>query len=185
MLDDGYLDGAVTELNGHTPLGPLRGGKYSSLEGGTRVPFIVCWPGKTTPKVSTALISQVDLAASFAAMFNIKIPGGDAIDSENHINVLLGKTGKGRKVYVEQGGALSIIAGDWKYLPPNNGAANTNPQLTNIETGNSTLPQLYNLKEDIGERKNLAEHYPGKLKEMEELLKQVKEKHNPQALFPN
>src|SRR5690606_31076534 len=35
VLDDGYQDGAVTELNGHTPAGPLRGGKYSILEAGT------------------------------------------------------------------------------------------------------------------------------------------------------
>jgi len=40
VLDDGYQDGAVTLLNGHTPAGPLRGGKYSSLEAGTRDPAL-------------------------------------------------------------------------------------------------------------------------------------------------
>ena len=41
VLDDGYLDGAY-ELNGtHKPTGPLRGGKYSKFDGGSRIPFIV------------------------------------------------------------------------------------------------------------------------------------------------
>jgi len=178
VLDDGYLDGAVTELNGHTPLGPLRGGKYSCLEGGTRVPFIVSWPGKIKTQVSTALVSQIDLLASFAYMLKIKIPLGDAMDSENHLKTFMGKNVNGRSVYIQQGGALSVIMDNWKYLPPNNGPANTNPQLTNIETGNLPKPQLYNLKEDVGEKNNLAEKYPDKVKQMEALLKQVKEKTN-------
>lgn len=178
VLDDGYVDGAVTELNGHTPLGSLRGGKYSTLEGGTRVPFIVSWPGTIPPKISSALVSQIDLLASFASMFHIKIPLGDAMDSENHLQALLGKTNTGRKVYIKQGVALSIIAGDWKYLPPNNGAPNTNPQLTNIATGNLPEPQLYDLKNDMGEKQNLAEKYPEKVKTMEAMLKQVREKKN-------
>ncbi|MGV3764629.1 MAG: sulfatase family protein [Chitinophagaceae bacterium] len=174
VLDDGYLDGAVTELNGHNQLGPLRGGKYSALEGGTRVPFIVKWPAEIKPGVSNALVSQIDLLASFAGMFNLKIPAGDAMDSEDHLQTFLGKTTKGRTVYVEQGGALVLLAGDWKYLPPNNGAPNTNPSLTNIETGNAPYPQLYDLKNDMGEKKNLADQYPEKVKEMDALLKKIK-----------
>ncbi len=175
VLDDGYLDGAVTELNGHTPLGPLRGGKYSAFEGGTRVPFIVSWPGKIKPKVSPALVSQLDMLASFANMFNISIPAGEAIDSENQLNALLGKTPEGRRMYVEQGGALSLIADDWKYISPNPGPAVFS--ITEIESGNSARPQLYYLKEDIGEKNNLADRYPEKVTEMEAMLKGVKEKN--------
>ena len=46
----------------------MRGGKYSAYDGGTRVPFIVRWPGEVKPGVSDAPVSQVDLLASFAAM---------------------------------------------------------------------------------------------------------------------
>ena len=119
VLDDGYVDGAVTRLNGHTPWGPLRGGKYSVFEAGTRVPFIVNWPETIKPAVSPALVSQIDLLASFSKMLNI-LPEGMPNDSENTIDVLLGKSNKGREYLVEQGFTdnLAIIQGDWKYIEP-------------------------------------------------------------------
>ena len=65
VVDDGYQDQAVEKLNGHTPAGPLRGGKYSLFEGGTRVVFIASWMKKIIPGVSGALLSQIDLMSSF------------------------------------------------------------------------------------------------------------------------
>ena len=176
VLNDGYIDGSITELNGHTPLGPLRGGKSSIFEGGNRVPFIVSWPGTIQHKVSTALVSQIDLLASFANYFKLKIPSGDAIDSENHMSALLGKTNQGRNTYIEHAGTLAIVSGDWKYISPSNGKAMT--YATNIETGNAVIAQLYNLKDDIGEKNNLATQYPEKVTALELLLKQIKEKNN-------
>ena len=124
VLDDGYQDGAVTKLNGHTPAGVLRGGKYSLFEAGTRVPFIVSWQGKTKEVVSDALVCQVDLFSSFSKMLNIKLQESDAIDSEDMLDVMLGKSTKGRTVLVEQGlGTLAIVQGNWKYIEPNNGPA--------------------------------------------------------------
>ena len=55
VVDDGYRDDAVEKLGGHKPAGPFRGGKYSIFEGGTRVPFIVRWPGRVKPGTSKAL----------------------------------------------------------------------------------------------------------------------------------
>jgi arylsulfatase A-like enzyme len=176
VLDDGYLDGAVTQLNGHTPWGPLRGGKYSAFEAGTRVPFILTWPGTVKPQVSNALICQIDFLASFAGFFGQKLPVGEATDSENILSALLGKTNKGRSALVKQGGALSIIKDGWKYIEPRKGPANTNPKLTNIETGNALTPQLYNLNEDIGEQTNLADRFPQKTKELADLLETVRSK---------
>lgn len=174
VLDDGYQDGAVTQLNGHTPLGVLRGGKYSALEGGTRVPFIISWPKIIKPQVSNALVSQIDLIASFSNLLKQAIPAGDAPDSENTLDAFLGKSTKGRSVFVEQGGALSIVKDGWKCISPNDGPAFS--ALVSIETGNLPEPQLYNLNDDVSEKNNLATKYPEKVKELMELLKQISSK---------
>src|SRR5690606_18319516 len=54
VLDDGYQDRAAELTGGHRPAGPLRGGKYSMYDGGTRVPFLLRWPARVKPGVSSA-----------------------------------------------------------------------------------------------------------------------------------
>lgn len=174
VLDDGYQDGAVTQLNGHTPWGPMRGGKYSALEAGTRVPFIVRWPGLAKKATSNAMVCQVDLLASFAHLLNVPIPAGEAMDSENMLTALQGKNKQGRSVLVEQGGTLALVMDNWKYIEPSKGPALF--KLTNIESGNAPVPQLYDLSKDIAEKNNLANRYPEKTKEMARMLDEIKGK---------
>ncbi|WP_276496668.1 sulfatase family protein [Pontibacter litorisediminis] len=173
VLDDGYEDEAVTKQNGHQPAGPLRGGKYSAFEAGTRVPWIVRWPGKVKPGVSDAMVSQVDLLASFASLLRQPLAAADAPDSQDVLRALTGKSEQGREVLVQHAGTLAIVKGNWKYIAPANGPAYNN--LTAIELGNSPEPQLYNLSEDIGEQRNLAAQHPGKVKELSQLLKEIKQ----------
>ncbi len=173
VLDDGYQDEAVEKLNGHMPAGILRGGKYSSLEAGTRVPFIISWPGQIKPQVSPALVSQMDLIASFSKLIHQAVPVGDAVDSENILDAFLGKSQKGRSVFVEQGvSSLAILKDDWKYIPSNNG--NPYMKAVGIETGNLPKPQLYDLSTDLGEKNNLADKNPAKVKELADLLEAIK-----------
>ncbi|MBD0832589.1 sulfatase family protein [Aestuariibaculum sediminum] len=176
VLDDGYVDGAVTELNGHTPWGALRGGKYSTFEAGTRVPTIVSWPGTIKPKVSNALVSQVDMAGSFAKLLGVAFQS-DYEDSMDLSDVLLGKSNRGRTYIVEQGtgSRLAIRDKNWKYIEPNNGPEMN--KLTNIELGNLAKPQLYNLKEDAGETINLADSNQKKVKELKSKLEAIKNKN--------
>ncbi|MEO5649849.1 MAG: arylsulfatase [Ginsengibacter sp.] len=174
VLDDGYMDEAVAKLNGHTPAGTLRGGKYSAFEGGTRIPFIISWPNTIKPKVSDALVCQIDMLASFAKLTGQPLSENEATDSKELMNTFLGKTDKGRSELVEQGGTLAIIKGDWKYIIPNNESPYM--KLVDIEMGNSPSPQLYNLKEDVGEKNNVANQYPEKAKELEKLLNEIKNK---------
>lgn len=177
VLDDGYQDGAVTELNGHTPWGMLRGGKYSTYEAGTRVPLLINWPGKIKAQVSDAMFSQIDFIASFAKLFNKKIPAGEAADSEDMLNTLLGKNPEGRKLLVEQGlYGIALIKGEWKYIEPNKGPAKD--ELVNMELANSTVPQLYNLANDKGEKNNLAGQYPELVKELSALLNEIRNSKN-------
>lgn len=175
VVDDGYQDQAVELLSGHKPGGGLRGGKYSAFEAGTRIPFIVRWPGKITPGTSDALFSQVDLLASFASMLNVAADLSTAPDSFDEIDVLLGKDKKGRSHVVEQAanGTLSLVKGDWKYISPSKGRPYM--KLVDIETGYLPEPQLYNISEDKGEKQNRAEEQPEKLKEMAGLLRQIQE----------
>jgi len=179
VVDDGYKDFAWENLNGHTPAGPLRGGKYSAFDGGTCIPFIVKWKGHVKPNTSKALVSQLDLFASFAKLTGQKLADNDAPDSFNELPVLLGENTKGRDYIIEHAvnGTLSIIKGQWKYIEPHNGIKYDSA--THIELGNDTKPQLYNLNNDLGEKKNVADQSPKILAELADLLKKVRE--NPKT----
>jgi arylsulfatase A-like enzyme len=174
VVDDGYKDQAVELLGSHRPAGPLRGGKYSAFDGGTRVIFIARWKGTIRKGVSDALFSQIDLMASFAELTGRSVPEGAGPDSENHLRTLLGKEKSGREWLVEHAsnGRLAIIKGDWKLIEPGPGVkVQVN---TNTETGNDPMPQLYNLRTDIGEKNNLAPDNQAIVKELTELLQRIK-----------
>ncbi|MBI1389791.1 MAG: sulfatase-like hydrolase/transferase [bacterium] len=174
VVDDGYQDQAVAKLGDHTPSGPLRGGKYSAFDAGTRVPFIVSRPGAIQPGESPALVSQIDLMASFAAMTGQTLSAGAAPDSENVLPALLGESKSGRDCLVEQAGTLSIIQGGWKYIEPSKGPRyNAN---VDVELGNDPEPQLYDLSRDLGEKHNVAKEHPDIVKKLDALLQSIRRK---------
>jgi arylsulfatase A len=175
VLDDGYEDGAVTQLNGHTPWGPLRGGKYSTFEAGTRVPLILSWPGKVKAGlVSDAMISQVDLLGTMSALVKIKLSKEELKDSQDQLTAWTGKSATGRTLMFKQGlRTLSVTKGYWKYIEPSDGPAMN--KLTNTELGNNPLAQLYHLGKDIGERNNVAEQHPEVVAELSALLKKSRQ----------
>src|SRR5439155_23227355 len=139
VVDDGYQDDAVAKLNGHRPAGPFRGGKYSNFEGGTRVPFIARWPGHVQRGVSDALISHIDLLASFVDLTGQRLAAGDGPDSRQLMSTVLGRSKAGRDHLVEQGSGLALREGRWKYIEPSN-RARFNEQ-TRTEPGNDTVIQ--------------------------------------------
>ena len=174
VLDDGYADRAVELAAGHKSAGVLRGGKYSSFEGGNRVPWLVRWPDMIKPgTISNALICQIDLLSSFAHFFQQPLEGTDATDSFDIMDACIGKSKIGRESLVKQGGALSFTKGNWKYIEPNTNQPFN--KLTGIELGNDPKPQLYDLSKDLGEKNNLAGQYPNKVKLMAEELVKIKD----------
>ncbi len=173
VVDDGYTDEAVAKLGAHRPAGPLRGGKGSNFEGGTRVPFIVRWPGGVKPGVSNALVSQVDLLASFASFAGQKLSEADAPDSLDMMAALLGRNRTGRDHLVQQATVLSLREGVWKYIEPSTGPRVT--ANTDIETGNDPEGQLYDLSRDLGEQVNLATKQPVRMREMAARLARIRE----------
>lgn len=174
VIDDGYQDQAREMLNGHTPMGIYRGGKYSLYEAGTRIPFIVRWPAAIQqPCKQQGLFSQIDVFASLAEIMNVSLPEGAAPDSHARSQALMGKDQADREYVVEQNlnNTLAIIQGEWKYLQPSD-----KPALeywTKTELGNSPEPQLYNLRTDPSEKVNVAAQHPEKVKELAVLLDKV------------
>lgn len=172
VIDDGYRDDAVAKLGSHKPSGPFRGGKYSNFEAGTRVPLIVRWPREVKRGVSDALVSHIDLLASLASFTQQALAASDAPDSHDLWPAFTGRSKSGRSVFVEQGGGLAVRQGRWKYIEPSN-RRRMNPE-TNTELGNDTAPQLYDLAIDPGERTNVSEKFPDKVKELQQLLEDIR-----------
>ncbi|MDR3715730.1 MAG: arylsulfatase [Puia sp.] len=173
VLDDGYQDSAVLKLNGHRPAGPLRGGKYSAFDGGTRVPLLVQWKGQIRPRLSGALLSQVDFFASLADFTGQPLASGEAPDSYDVLPALLGHSSTGRKELVEQGGSLSLITPDWKYIEPGEGPAVFAG--VDIESGYSGHAQLYDMRKDIGEKQDLSTRYPATVRKMQARLAEIRD----------
>jgi arylsulfatase A-like enzyme len=170
VLNDGYYDEADTRVGSHTPAGPLRGGKYSLFEAGTRVPFITYWKGHIDPSISDAVISQVDLFSSLASLVGSDVRSGD---SEELLEVLLGKEAQGRsELVIEATGRTALRRGDWVLIPPYPGPAVAVE--VNIELGNADDYQLYNVAEDVAEQENLAPTRPDKLQEMITSYKEIR-----------
>jgi arylsulfatase A-like enzyme len=159
VLMDGYDDDADQDFKGLFPAGPLRGGKYTIWEGGTRVPWIGRWPGhiKAGAK-SEALICQVDMLASFAALAGAKAPLGAGQDSMNLLTAMLGETPRGRGHLVEHSMNLTALRrGYWKYIPRLRGSS-----------------ELYDLDEDIGETRSVVRQHPDVAEKSSSLLNKIR-----------
>ncbi|MFT4691915.1 MAG: sulfatase [Verrucomicrobiia bacterium] len=158
--DNGGLDnkGRPTEN------APLRSGKGYAYEGGIRVPFIVRWPGVVpTGTVSDHPITSVDILPTIMEATGTKIPAGHAIDGTSLVAHL--KSGGKRALkrdelfwhfphYRHAPGPYSIIRkGDYKLIKFYEG-----------------INELYDLKNDLGETKNLANEMPAKVKALDKRL---------------
>ncbi len=175
VLDDGYQDKAVELCGDHRPTGPLRGGKYSMYDGGTRVPFILRWSGTVEPGQSEAIVSHVDFLASFASLVGIPLRPDAAPDSFDVLAALLGRTEEGRTELVTEGtqGKTVLRQRNWAYIPPHEGPAVSST--TGIETGNAPVPQLYDLSLDIGQIRNVAREQTAIVERMSARLREIRE----------
>jgi arylsulfatase A-like enzyme len=162
VMDDGYLDGSRDDKSGHQCNGALRGFKGSAYEGGTRIPFIACWPGRVPAgKTSQALICSVDLLATFSAITGAALPGDAGPDSFDVAPALLAEKPATpcRETLIMQGNVLAVRQGKWKLIP-----AFTPPK------GEPRPAELYDLEADLSEANNLAQKHPDKVKELLALL---------------
>ncbi len=161
-------------VKGITSNEPLRGGKGMLYEGGIREPMVVRWPGVVKPGTTCETpVIGVDLFPTLLEMTGARKPAGKLLDGESIVPLLKGAKALKHKAlfwhfpaYLEgkaegardphfrtrPGGA--VRAGDWKL----------------IEYFEDGTLELYNLKDDIGERKNLAQTLPKKTKELHNLM---------------
>jgi arylsulfatase A-like enzyme len=161
MSDNGGLS---TSEGSPTSNLPLRGGKGWLFEGGIREPYIVRWPGVTKPKSTCDVpVTSTDFYPTMLAMAGLPSKPDQHKDGQSLVPLLEGGEQIDREAlywayphYGNQGGfpGGAIRMGDWKLL----------------ERYEDGRVHLYNLAEDIGERNDVADQNPERVKAMREKL---------------
>ncbi len=157
-LEENTLVFFISDNGGPTPNttssnGVLNGFKGQTLEGGIRVPFMMQWKGRLPAgKVYELPVIALDIHPTAVAAAGGKPTAGVGFDGRNLIPYLLGES-KDRpheQLFWRFGGQMAIRSGDWKL----------------VKSRGDSLPRLYNLAEDIGEKNDLAAKHPEKVKEL-------------------
>jgi arylsulfatase A len=199
MLNQG---GQEAYKKGHKLNANLLGFKFDSWEGGHRVPFIIRWPAMVEPGAnSDQMISNVDLLATMAALVNRELSGNQAPDSYNILPAILGNPEKPiREHLIANSSELENMAlreANWVYISDQGGGGFgpkeegksafggpealhfSNQENSDIENGEirkeAPPAQLYNLENDISQRKNLYNEKPKKVKSMKNKLQEIKD----------
>ncbi len=163
MLDPGYEDVPITSN------APLRAGKASVYEGGTREPMIVIWPGHVKPgSTSDAIVQSIDFHPTLLEMAGLKPMPEQRFDGISIVPALTGKPLAREAIfchfphYTPAAGNIPgtwVRKGDWKLLRVWCDGPNQTDRF-----------ELYNLKDDIGETRDLSEKYPDRVREMGVLI---------------
>ena len=168
----------------HWSAAPFRGLKRDLYEGGHHMPFVLKWPGVTKAgSVSDVLFSQVDLMATFAALSNYNLPRNAAEDSFNFLPWLKGETRTPpRSTVVHNTNAKNYAVREDNWLLVNATSGYTSRQPSQEWNKKHSQPpddqqpvQLFNLKEDLGQRHNLAAEHPDKVARLKALLKKLQD----------
>lgn len=166
----GYVREGVKQAGDITDNAPLRSGKGSLYEGGTRDPFIVRWPGKVKAGTTCDVPAiHVDVYPTLLELAGTKAADGYVLDGESLAPLFLAKSENLKRdaIFQHFPGYLGAGAGSWRTTP-----------VGLIEIGDWKLMEffedgrleLYNLADDIGEKNNLAEKMPEKTKELHERM---------------
>jgi arylsulfatase A-like enzyme len=162
LSDNGGPTPSTTSGNG-----PLRGFKSQTWEGGIRVPFMLQWPS-TIPagQVEDRAVIQLDILPTALAAAGVAVKPEWKIDGVNLLPFLTGKDAgtPHATLYWRFGPQLALRKGEWKILK--GPGAGVDPLKPREGKANSAGAHLYNLREDLGEKTNLAERHPEKLREL-------------------
>ncbi len=178
--DNGCSPAAGTielEKLGHFPSAQFRGYKADIFDGGHRVPFIINWPAKVkSGRINNQLICTTDFMATFAEMTALKLEDNQGEDSFSFYSGLIQESPQKRHrediVHHSYYGNFSIRKDNWKLLLTPYSGGWSYPQQWVVDAVAQKLPafQLFNLKADIGEKNNVMNEYPGKVKELKKIM---------------
>ena len=155
-----------------TSMAPLRGSKGTLYEGGIRVPLTIRWPGKARPRsVCDAPVIGIDFYPTILEMAGAPRPTGHVLDGMSIVPLLKGK-GKFKRNAIFWHFPAYLEPYNEKQRPWRTTPAGVVRQwdFKLIEFFEDAKLELYNLKNDIGEKNNLAEKMPDKAKELHQLL---------------
>lgn len=147
------------KAKGHVPSGPWRGNKADLYEGGHRVPLIVRWPGEfPAGRRTDQLVSLSDFAATLADVLGIRLPENGGEDSFSFLSAARGPEGSSREdlISLSANGSFSYREKNWKLLLCPGSGGWSFPRPNQDDTSTMPLVQLYDLRTDPGETKNLA-----------------------------
>ena len=138
--------------------GPLREGKFTTYEGGFRMPCIMRWPGVISAgSVCHEVAGTIDLLPTFAQLADAQVPQDRVIDGKSILPLITGEPGAKsphEAYYYYRGSNLQAVRqGRWKLRM-------------------AGKPELYNLREDIGEQNNLADKHPDRVEQMRSVMKE-------------
>jgi arylsulfatase A-like enzyme len=159
--------------DGKTSPGPLRGAKFGpKYEGHMRVATLAWWPGRIPAgSVSSEIMTTTDLLPTVARLTGQPVPADRVIDGKNVSDILLGKPeakSPHETLYYENDG---IRQGKWK--------------LVHYRVKADWFTELYDLEADLGERNNIAEQHPDRIKSMkaalDEHVAEIEENSRPAA----
>ncbi len=163
----------------HDPSYTFRGTKSDIFEGGHHVPFIVEWPAKALNNASSdKTICTTDFFATCAELTGYKIKDAEAEDSYSMLPLIVGEKDTDIREYTIHhsiDGSFAIRQGDWKLCVCQGSGGWSYPRKQDIKNEKLELPnlQLYNLKNDIAETKNVIAQYPEKAADLKAALKKI------------
>jgi len=162
---------------------PFRGGKATMYEGGIRVPAIFVWPGVVKGGTTNKdLVQSEDLYTTILEMADVPARAEQALDSVSAVPALKGRKGKRKAVHVYFPHSpqvpdllppcAAVREGDWKLI-----------RIFHDGPDKRHRYELYNLKDDVGERNNLAAENPERVRKMDSMIESFLK--DTKAVVPN
>ncbi len=148
---------------------PLRSGKSSIYEGGIREPLIIVWPGTVRPaSKSDEIVQSIDFYPTLLEMTGTPAQAGQEFDGISIVPALRGQSLERRAIFTHipnytqatvQRPSTAVRAGDWKLI-----------RIYCDGPGQADRFELYNLRDDIGERRDVAGSSPERVRELNALI---------------